>query len=74
MRDAAGHDILLSVFMLFFLRYGKLFCLIQKSRRRLNGVFHSWSGLWFNVLRALIFGCGNVVEFEIFFLFIISHF
>ena len=44
MRNAAGHDILWSVFMLFFLLYGQLFCPIEQSRGRLNGVAHRWSG------------------------------
>ena len=52
-RDAAGHDILWSAFTLFFLLYGQLFCAIEQSRRRLNGVSYRWSGFgyekWTNV-------------------------
>ena len=53
MRDATGHDVLWSTFMLFFLLYGQLFSAIEQSRRRLNGVSYRWSGFdyekWTNV-------------------------
>ena len=53
MRDATGHDVLWSTFMLFFLLYGQLFSATEQSRRRLNGVSYRWSGFdyekWTNV-------------------------